>query len=59
MPMRLSSKEINVRKVKGLMRDVKASKLTKMDVAKELNNRFDRMNCPQQASIVSELLLFV
>lgn len=41
--MRLSSKEINVRKVKALLRDVKASKISKIDAAKELNSRFDRM----------------
>lgn len=43
MPMRLSSKELNVRKVKALLRDVNNNKLAKGDVARELNQRFDRM----------------
>ena len=41
--MRESAKEVNLRKVKTLMKHVKSGKLSKQDVAKDLNQRFDRM----------------
>lgn len=41
--MRQSSKELNVIKVKKLLKSVKNNKLGRLDVAKELNRRFDRM----------------
>jgi len=41
--MRLSSKEINVRKVKTLMKHVQTNKTSKIDAVQELNQRFERM----------------
>ena len=41
--MRLSSKELNVRKVKTLLKNIQVNKITHQDVAKELNMRFERM----------------
>ena len=41
--MRLSSKELNVRKVKTLLRNIQANKVSHNAVAAELNKRFDRM----------------
>ena len=43
MAYRESAKEINLRKVKTLMKNVKNGSLTKKDAAKDLNQRFDRM----------------
>lgn len=41
--MTLTSKEINVRKVKTLLRNLKAEKISPLDASTELNQRFDRM----------------
>jgi hypothetical protein len=41
--MRLSSKELNVRKVKTLLKNIQANKVSHNTVAAELNKRFDRM----------------
>ena len=43
MSIRLSSKEINRRKVTTLMNNVQANKITKLEAVKDLNQRFDRM----------------
>ena len=40
---RLSAKEINVNKVKTLMKNVKNGKTPKVEAVKELNQRFTRM----------------
>lgn len=41
--MTFTSKEINVRKVKTILRNLQNNKVTQEAVAKELNQRFDRM----------------
>ena len=41
--MKLSSKEINVNKVKTLLKNIQVKKVTHQAVAKELNMRFERM----------------
>jgi len=41
--MKLSSKEINVNKVKTLLKNIQVNKVTHQAVAKELNMRFERM----------------
>jgi hypothetical protein len=41
--MSLTSNEINVIKVKNLIRKVKEKKIAKSECAKELNRRFERM----------------
>ena len=41
--MRLSSKELNVKKVKDLLKNLEVKKVAHKDVATELNQRFERM----------------
>lgn len=47
--MRETAREINLRKVKTLMKKINTGKLAKQDAAKELNQRFDRMKGEDEA----------